>query len=219
MENEKVLESKHDDVKKSNFFIKPERIQDMTDGVFAFAMTLLIVGIEFATPSSKITDGELRQNLFVMFPTFYKFILSFFLIAVFWITHHKQFQYIKKSNDGLLWLNIFLLLFIVFIPLTTDIMDDYYYLKTGMFVFNMNILLIGLLFYAQWTYAMKHNLLDERLTEEHKRFGLQKNSITWVVALVAMFAGFYNTELSGYIYLTIPLFIILLERSRKYKDL
>jgi len=211
------MEENQEQEKKPSFFINPERIQDMTDGVFAFSMTLLIVGIEFPTPGGKITDGELSQNLVSMIPTFSKFILSFFLIAIFWITHHKQFKSIKKSDDGLIWINIFLLLSIVFIPFTTDVMDDYSYLRIGLLVFNANILLVGLLYYIQWSYAIKHKLVDERMTESHKKYGLMKNSITWIVALIALFFGLFTTYAS-YAYFLIPILTIALQKSNKYNE-
>lgn len=204
--------------KKPSFFINPERIQDMTDGVFAFAMTLLIVGIEFPTPEGKITDSQLSQSLIDMIPTFSKFILSFFLIAVFWITHHKQFKSIKKSNDGLIWINVLLLLCIVFIPFTTDVMDDYNYLKVGLLIFNANILLVGLLYYVQWSYAIKHKLVDERLAESHKKYGLAKNSVTWIVALLALIVGLFDTTFSPYIYFLIPIITIIIHKSEKYRE-
>jgi uncharacterized membrane protein YiaA len=98
-------------------------------------------------------------------------------------------------------------------------MDDYFYLKIGMLVFNINILIVGLLFYIQWSYAVRHKLIDERLTPEHKQYGYIKNSITWIVALCALIVGLFNTNLASYLYLIIPIAIIVLNKNKKYSDI
>lgn len=200
---------------KATFYIEPSRIQDWTDGIFAFAMTLLIVSVDIPNLESPVTEEKLSGALVGMMPTFLTFIMSFVLIAIFWMVHHKQFQSIKKSNDALLWINVALMLLVVFMPFTTDLIDDYSNFKIANFVFNLNMFFIGAMFYLQYSYSSSHGLFDERISMEHISHYKRQNSAIAVVSLIALIAGLLSPIYSSYLYLLIPIYIVYINKTRK----
>ncbi len=202
-----------DDNEKLHFFIEPSRIQDLTDGIFAFSMTLLIVSVAMPEITGRATEQMLLSKLSDMVPTFLTFFMSFFLIAIFWELHHRQFQSIKKSNSTLVWINILMMLFIVMIPFTTNLIDDYDYLKVANIAFNVNMLLIGIMFYIQYAYSADHKLLDERISTKHIAEYKKRNSIIAIVSLIALIVGIFLPRYSSFIYLSIPIILFYIRKN------
>src|SRR5579863_9784914 len=92
------------------------RILALSDGVFAIAVTLLILDI--AVPATT-SDDALPKVLLGLWPRYLAYALSFLVIARFWVIHHGSFQLIVRYDDALVWLNLLLLLFVAFLPFPT----------------------------------------------------------------------------------------------------
>ena len=97
---------------QDKFELSSERIQSLTDGIFAFAMTLLVINIDLPSTPHKIDPELLGKYLFSLWPDFFHYVLSFILLSLFWVEHHQQFYYVKKINRKALWINILNLLFV-----------------------------------------------------------------------------------------------------------
>jgi TMEM175 potassium channel family protein len=95
------------------------RVEAFSDGVFAIAMTLLI--LEIRTPEH-LDPGLLWPALFALWPSYLAFLTSFFTIGVMWMNHHRLFNLIGRSDQGLLVANLLLLLFVTFIPFPTAVL-------------------------------------------------------------------------------------------------
>jgi uncharacterized membrane protein len=95
------------------------RILALSDGVFAIALTLLILDI--AVPATT-SDDELGKALLHLWPRYLAYLLSFLVIARFWVIHHQTFRLIVRDNATLVWLNFLLLLFIAFLPFPTAVL-------------------------------------------------------------------------------------------------
>jgi uncharacterized membrane protein len=98
------------------------RVEAFSDGVFAIAMTLLI--LEIRTPE-RLGAGQLPHALFVLWPSYLAFATSFFTIGVMWMNHHRLFNLIGKSDQALLAINGLLLFSITFIPFPTALLARY----------------------------------------------------------------------------------------------
>jgi TMEM175 potassium channel family protein len=95
------------------------RILALSDGVFAIALTLLILDI--AIPATT-NDDALGKTLLDLWPRYLAYLLSFLVIARFWVIHHQTFRLIVRDNPTLVWLNFLLLLFIAFLPFPTAVL-------------------------------------------------------------------------------------------------
>ncbi len=97
----------------------------MIDGIFAIAMTILVLGISPPKPDISQAPALLAGQIMDLLPEILLFIISFLILAGFWLSHHHQFYFVRFIDSRLLWINIFLLISLVFVPFSTDIAGDY----------------------------------------------------------------------------------------------
>lgn len=141
-----------------NIDIDPGRLLGLTDGIFGMVMTLLVFGI--ALPEMLITNNsDFISFISTLAPTIGVTIVSFILISSFWIYHH-EFIKVKKLNIPYLWLNIFFLICISFIPFTTSLIGNYSQFFLSETLFGLNIFLTIVIFMLMYYYAYKRNFLE-----------------------------------------------------------
>ncbi len=139
------------------------RILSLTDNVFAFAMTLLI--LNFVIPSDLPTENI--QQLFVnLWPQFLTYFMSCAVLGTFWVGHHNLFTLVKHVDRKSVWINIIFVSFIVLIPFTTGILRMFYTDSIATIAYGFNLVICGLTAYWFWTHAVKHNLLKEDVDQE-----------------------------------------------------
>jgi len=98
------------------------RILALSDGVFAIALTLLILDI--AVPATT-SDDDLAKVLLDLWPRYLAYALSFLVISRFWVIHRQAFRLIVRGDPALVWLNLLLLLFISFLPFPTAVLGEH----------------------------------------------------------------------------------------------
>lgn len=101
------------------------RVETFADGVFAIAITLLILEIRVPAESDVAAAGGLFAALAVRWPSYIGYFLSFIIIGIMWANHHNIFRYIARSNHLFIMLNIGLLLCVSFLPFPTAVLADY----------------------------------------------------------------------------------------------
>jgi uncharacterized membrane protein len=139
------------------------RIEAFSDGMFAIAITLLILEVKVPVPAA----GHLWQALVKQWPSYLAFLLSFVYIGVMWMNHHRMFTHIRRSNDTLLVLNLLLLLGVTAVPFPTAVLaanlgtaDQ----RTGAVFYNAVFIYIAIFFNVLWRYAVSHELLDKNMS-------------------------------------------------------
>ena len=139
------------------------RLEAFSDGVFAVAITLLVLSIQPPTAPDKLIDSALLGFLYNQWPMLFAFVTSFATIGIMWINHHRLFKHIKRTDTGLLLLNLLLLLFIVFIPYPTALLAQQYALHPDQHlaavVYSGTYLIMAVCFNLLWRYASYHNRL------------------------------------------------------------
>ena len=102
------------------------RLEAFSDGVFAVAITLLVLNLAVAGPGTlHHRNPPLLQQLGHLWPAFAAYVLSFFMIGIIWVNHHALIRSLKTVDRTLLFLNVVLLLFVVLIPFTTGLVAEY----------------------------------------------------------------------------------------------
>jgi uncharacterized membrane protein len=91
------------------------RLEALTDGVFAIVMTLLVLDLSITGISQSSVQAELPRRLLELWPAFLSYAMSFIILGMIWLSHHRIFHYIRYSNPMLMWINI---LFLMFVALT-----------------------------------------------------------------------------------------------------
>jgi uncharacterized membrane protein len=158
------------------------RVEAFSDGVFAVAITLLILDIQTPDTSLSITnDDALRTYLLDQWPMLLAFLTSFATIGVMWINHHKMFTRIKYINNPLLLLNLLLLAVIVFIPYPTALVAEQYTVNpTGRLaavVYSGTMVILATCFNLLWRYASYHNRLLRKDTDPQDVAGISRQYI------------------------------------------
>jgi uncharacterized membrane protein len=189
--------------------INVRRIETLVDGIFAIAMTLLVLGI--AVPSvTNPTEASLYMALFDLLPNFYSYFISFVLLAVFWRINHLQFNRIKRADGTLLWIIIIWLLFVALVPFSAFFVGEYGNFQIPNIFFDMNLFFIGFLLFLNWRHALNQGLVDE-VDEETRKSSLKANLMLPVISLVAAGLTFcpfmkeFGYGWSSLVYLIIPL--------------
>jgi uncharacterized membrane protein len=95
--------------------IKVEHVISFSDAIFAFAITLMALSIDIPDLPSNLTQSELLDKLYDLFPQFESYIISFAVIAIFWVSYHQVFNHIKGSHIIMVYLNLLFLLLITLI--------------------------------------------------------------------------------------------------------
>jgi uncharacterized membrane protein len=188
------------------------RIEALTDGIFAFAMTLLVIGLVVPGDLQNVSDAVMLEYLIAMIPDFVHYILAFFVLATFWVVHHAQVHHLRYIDGRFLWLNIAALMFVAMVPFSTTLVGDYSKEFYVAIVFEANLLLIGLLFAAQWWYATKDRRLVYPNTDiERGRLRVLVVPAVSVLAIVLALAGIsWSTAAYG----LIPVVMALLPPGR-----
>jgi len=101
------------------------RVEAFSDGVFAIAITLLILGIKVPKADIHMTNNHLFTSLIDLWPSYFAFLLSFSAVLIMWINHHGFFKYLKTINSRFLYANGFLLLMVTFIPFPTAVLAEH----------------------------------------------------------------------------------------------
>src|SRR5262252_535271 len=126
------------------------RILALSDGVFAIAITLLI--LEISIPATT-DDSGLTKTLLGLWPQYLTYVLSFLVIARFWVTHHQAFQLIGRYDAVLVWLNLLLLMFVAFLPFPTAVIGEHNRSPAAAVLYGATVVAAGMASAAYWWYA------------------------------------------------------------------
>ena len=173
------------------------RIEAFSDGVFAIAVTLLVLELKVPQLAEEAGNGELWSALLNRWPSYAAYLVSFMTILIVWVNHHRLFTIIWRSDSRFLFINGLLLLVVTTIPFPTALLAEFFErpsasvacaLYTGMFV------LLALAFNAFWRYAYRHHLLAPTVTGAQVA-AISRNlvfgPITYLVAFVLAFVNVY----------------------------
>jgi TMEM175 potassium channel family protein len=152
--------------------IEFSRALAFSDGVFAFAITLLVTTLDVPRLTGANLDHQLWDRLGDLAPQFVSFFLSFAIIGLMWIRHHGLFSRIRRLDQTTLWLNLLALAFVVLIPFSTEVLGKYNGTAAGVGLYAVNMALAGFGFTLLWWHCVRSDLLDEEPTPEQIRLEL-----------------------------------------------
>ncbi len=183
-----------------------KRLEALTDGIFAIAMTILVLAIDVPVISENMSGTALHKAILGQMNQLFAYAMSFILLALFWIINHKQSRYIVKTNGTHIWINIFILGFICLVPYTSSLKSSFPSDWMADLYFNLNMLIIALLYLLNWSYATKNNRLTcNTFYKQIAKTGKTSTTIFVIIGIVASISSFIIPEQSSYIYFLIPL--------------
>lgn len=184
------------------------RTHALTDGVFAIAMTLLVLGIDLPEKTGNLSGDKLHQELLGQINQVYGYLISFVLLGLFWLIHNRQFSKITSTDTTHQWINIGILIFICLVPYTSSLQNDFPEDWMTNLYFHLNLFLIALLYLLNFLYAIKtRKHTSEKYKDEESRRGEKNIYIFLAVSLIAIILGFFIPEYSSMAYILIPILI------------
>lgn len=146
-----------------------ERLAALSDGIFAVAMTLLV--LDLRVPVSTIRqpimhEQELLSALTKLGPNILPYFMSFLTLGIFWVGQQTQLNNFTRSNRHLTWLNLVFLLAVTLTPFSTALLAAYITFRLAIVIYWLNIVLLGSMLFISWRYARHAQLLKDEVTEE-----------------------------------------------------
>lgn len=182
------------------------RIETLVDGIFAIAMTLLVLTLAVPTLTGPLSNLIVQNALLDLWPNFLAVTLSFFLLAVYWNVHHRYYKQIKFINRSLLWINIIWLFFIVLVPFSASLVGEYGSYPISHVFFNINLLGIASFLYLNWHFADRNDFIHEKVETAQITATKKVNGIFIGLTLVALILSYIIPSYCEMVYiLIIPL--------------
>lgn len=187
--------------------LPPNRLETLADGIFAIAMTLLV--LELRVPEH-LGPGELPSQLAALWPRFATFFISFVVLGIYWFAHHQIFQFVVRVNRTVVWLSIAFLMGAALIPFVASLLGSYPQDPVALGLYGLVLSLLAVLGYVIFWYVTgDRGLIDEKLDPL-----LVRKVRVWIatgplISIGAIALAFVNPFLALLIYLALPVLFIL----------
>ena len=121
------------------------RLEALADGIFAVAMTLLVLDVKLPDGEIYASNRDLLMRMLSLEHHYVIYLVSFIVLGMFWVAHHAHFHYIRYVDHTLLWINLMFLFFITSVPFGTDLLGDNHQLTFPYFYYGAKVLLLSLI--------------------------------------------------------------------------
>jgi uncharacterized membrane protein len=138
-----------------------ERLAALSDGVFAVAMTLLVLDLHAPAAEAVHSERELLSALLALAPRLATYLMSFLTLGIFWLGQQAQLDRLARSDRELSWIHLAFLCAVTLLPFSTALLAEHITYRVALIAYWANILLLGALLYWTWSYAVKHQLIKE----------------------------------------------------------
>jgi uncharacterized membrane protein len=143
-----------------------ERLAALSDGVFAVAMTLLVLDLRVPALEAVHGEHELWRALVALSPRLVMYLMSFMTLGIFWIGQQTQLNHLARSDRSLSWIHIGFLFPVSITPFSTTLLAEFPEYRTALLVYWLNILLMGSTLYFSWVCAVRSGLVKDDLPPE-----------------------------------------------------
>jgi uncharacterized membrane protein len=191
--------------------VSTARLEAFSDGVFAIAITILVISLSVPEIPKPLVATELPRKLLELWPgKLVSYVLSFVIVGMFWVAHHAAFRHIRRADRGLLWLNIFFLLWVSFLPFPTALLGQYFDQRLAVGIYALTLLVTGLALQGLWWYATSGGrLVDPDLAPALVRELSRKNLVAPGLALAALALAFVHIGVAIVPLLLVPVVFML----------
>lgn len=188
------------------------RLESLTDGIYAIAMTLLVLSLPLPQLEGTSTSTDILSHFGDIAELFGAYALSFILLGNFWIIQLKIFKYIKTSCTPHIWANLGGLLVVCLIPFSSSLMGYHNHTFTANLFFHVNIFLISMFFLIQCRMLLKN---PETIADEYDEYAIRRviriNLILPVVSLLGIGIALFTPDWSTLVYISVPFLTIQLK--------
>ncbi len=137
------------------------RIEALSDGIFAFAATVLMLDFRAPDPADIHSEVELLSALIASAHRLMPWLLSLLTLGIFWVAQQTQLSQLARSNRDLTWLHLVFLAIITVLPFTTRLLADFFTYRAAFLIYWANIFLLGVAVYVTWAYSERAKLIRD----------------------------------------------------------
>jgi len=163
------------------------RIVSFSDGVFAIAITLLVLGLTVPEHSTDLTQALLDNHNDLL-----AYAISFAVLGKYWLSHHRFFSILERFDGTLMGLNLLYLAFIALVPFTSGVLGDYDSNTAAIVLYAINMILVSGTFFAQVVYSYRNGLVRPEARAFERRYAGPANLIVIGVFLVSIPVAFVS---------------------------
>jgi uncharacterized membrane protein len=183
--------------------IRLEHVISFADAIFAFSITFMAISIQIPNLAQNLTHIE-------SIPEFEIYVISFFVIGIYWIAYHQILNHIAGSHYIITWLTLIFLFFITLIPLATNLQIGYGSYQIVFVLYALVLTMAGSLLTITWLHATKNKLIDENLTQFEIHNISLESILPPVVFLLSILVSIIDLQIAYYFWMVIiPAKIIL----------
>jgi uncharacterized membrane protein len=182
--------------------LRLEHIISFADAIFAFSITFMAISINIPNLAQNLTQAQLIDKLLESIPEFETYVISFFVIGVFWSAYHQMFNQIVGSHSTMTWLTLIFLFFITLIPFATNLQIGFGY-HILFVLFALVLIMAGALLTMIWLHAVKNKLIDENLTQRQIHNISLESFLPTVVFLLSILVSFIDSQIAYYFWIVI----------------
>jgi uncharacterized membrane protein len=196
-----------------------DRIVTFSDGVFAIAITLLVLNIETPEISANLVAEELPGRLLDLLPKFLSYVISFLVILTYWIVHHSIFSAIRGYDRKLIWLNSLFLMCVAFLPFPASLFGEYGEQPLVVAIYAGSLAITRLLLTAVWWYASSGRRLVDRDLDANmiKAYRIRGLTIP-LIFLLSIFISFFSVSAALYSWVLLMVVdFVLFRLLRRYR--
>ena len=194
----------------SSGFPSKGRIETLTDGIFGIAMTILVLDIRVPMLSKGISTLDLQHRVLAIWPKFLVYVLSFVILAIFWVSHSIQFRYVRRANRNLFWINILMLMLVAFTPFSTHLLSEHIEQQFAVVFYGTHLMLIWLCLFLHWYYVTKGaRLVDNDINPVVVSAVKWRTLLVSITYFIAICGSYFSTNMSIILYAMIIVVSIL----------
>ena len=196
---------------------KTGHVINFGDAIFAFSITFMAVTIQIPNLPENLSEAQIIQNLIgELGPRFAIYVISFFVIGVYWISYHQIFNHIVDSRTVTVWLNLVFLFFITLIPFTVDLQVDYSSYYVIFILFALVLIMAGISITLIWLHSKKTRLIDKSLSHKDIQYILLELLVLPSVYAISVLISFIDLQTAYYFWIVvIPAKMIIHKRYRE----
>jgi uncharacterized membrane protein len=142
-----------------------ERLAALSDGLFAVAMTLLVLDLKVPASEAIHSDRALLAALQSLAPRLVIYLMSFLTLGIFWIGQQTQLNHLARGDRHLAWIHLTFLFAISLMPFSTSLMAEFIQLPTALLLYWLNVFALGAALFGSWRYAMRARLVQPDVTD------------------------------------------------------
>lgn len=187
-----------------------DRMKALSDGVFAIALTLLVLDITIPVGENIISEHDLVHAFGKLAPKLLTYFLSFITLGIFWTAHTSQFHFVVRSDRNFNWINFFFLLFVTIVPFTTGFLSEFIDFKFAIGLYWLNLFLIGAMLFVTLEYALRNQLLAAHLSRKSEivRVMVKRGFTAQSLYAAGALLSFVSTYLSIASLISVQLFFV-----------